>query len=352
MADFISNLTGVQMDNALLDMAEHNSEAYAVGERNGVPVDSSDVTYHNNARYYAQQAQSIAPASVTEAVRWDVAQTALTDSNREQARANIKAANTNPNILMNGWFTVNQRGDTNISSAGYHLDRWYSYSSYTVTANGLSVGTANLFDQCLESTLKTALNGKTITMSAMNSDGTVYSATGTYNAAPSGNITIGTNGLMRFIITGNGSPRFQPTGAFTLRAVKLELGSVSTLANDAPPDYGTELDKCRKYFYRIKAETTFGVFGSGFCSAGNAAYVLVPINMRNTPTSGSTSGAFRLMVSAGVTTGVTVTYSGNSNSHMARFDISQSGSSWTAGGSCILSAHSDPNAYIDLSADL
>lgn len=31
------------------------SEAWAVGERNGVPVSPDDVTYHNNSKYYAEQ---------------------------------------------------------------------------------------------------------------------------------------------------------------------------------------------------------------------------------------------------------------------------------------------------------
>lgn len=53
MADYRSSLSGVQMDNALMDMAEHNSEAFAVGERNGVPVGADDVTYHNNSKYWA-----------------------------------------------------------------------------------------------------------------------------------------------------------------------------------------------------------------------------------------------------------------------------------------------------------
>lgn len=34
----------------------HNAEAWAVGRRGGVPVSSTDETYHNNAEYYAQQA--------------------------------------------------------------------------------------------------------------------------------------------------------------------------------------------------------------------------------------------------------------------------------------------------------
>ena len=41
-------------DNAE-DSAE-DAEAWAVGERNGVPVDPSDPTYHNNSKYWSQQA--------------------------------------------------------------------------------------------------------------------------------------------------------------------------------------------------------------------------------------------------------------------------------------------------------
>lgn len=88
MADYVSALNGVQMDNALLDMAEHTSEAYAVGERNGVPVDEYDVTYENNAKYYAELASSVITGDVTNAVRWDVAQS-LTETAKATARGNI-----------------------------------------------------------------------------------------------------------------------------------------------------------------------------------------------------------------------------------------------------------------------
>lgn len=37
--------------------SEYNAEAWAVGERGGVPVSSTDQTYHNNSKYYAQQMQ-------------------------------------------------------------------------------------------------------------------------------------------------------------------------------------------------------------------------------------------------------------------------------------------------------
>lgn len=60
MDDYISTLTGQQMDTAMADMAAHISEAWAVGERNGVAVSSVDETYNNNAKYYAQRSGSYA----------------------------------------------------------------------------------------------------------------------------------------------------------------------------------------------------------------------------------------------------------------------------------------------------
>lgn len=41
--------------------SEEDAKAWAVGERNGQPVPSTDPTYHNNAKYYAEQAASNAP---------------------------------------------------------------------------------------------------------------------------------------------------------------------------------------------------------------------------------------------------------------------------------------------------
>lgn len=39
-----------------------DSEAWAVGQRNGADVDSSDVTYHNNSKYYSDQVSGSLPA--------------------------------------------------------------------------------------------------------------------------------------------------------------------------------------------------------------------------------------------------------------------------------------------------
>lgn len=93
MSDYISSLTGPEMDAALLDMARHNSEAWAVGTRNGRIVDPSDETYHNNSKYWCEKAANYISGDVSGAVRWDVAQS-LTDAQKQLARGNISAAPT------------------------------------------------------------------------------------------------------------------------------------------------------------------------------------------------------------------------------------------------------------------
>lgn len=91
MADYISALTGQEMDAALQDMAEHNSEAWAVGTRNGILVQQGDETFENNSKYWAGQAANYIQGTITEAVRWDMQQS-LNASQKAQARGNIGAA--------------------------------------------------------------------------------------------------------------------------------------------------------------------------------------------------------------------------------------------------------------------
>jgi len=361
MADFVSSLTGVQMDNALLDMAEHNSEAWAVGERNGVAVGSDDVTYHNNAQYYAQQAQSIAPASVTEAVRWDVAQTALTDANKQQARENIDAGKngawTNPNLLDNPFFRINQRSftsqDFGSSGNGYTVDRWKGYRSIvTVKSDGTIDFTPNSAAYGIAQYIEAGrlVVGNTYTAS-VDIGGTIYSWTFVYSATAVYSSYFGTSNRFYHHTNANNSVDFWITGAanttYNVRSFKLELGTVSTLANDTPPDYGTELAKCMRYFVRWRNDP----IGFGYISSNTTyAYIHIPIGvtMRAIPTvslsgginlraNGQTLGVSSLSVlNQTQTTGVTLT-------------MTTSGFSSVGAVSGYWNSTSD---YIDLSADL
>ena len=52
------NITGMRVDMGG-GSSESNAEAWAVGERHGVPVDENDQTYHNNSKYWSQRAAEV-----------------------------------------------------------------------------------------------------------------------------------------------------------------------------------------------------------------------------------------------------------------------------------------------------
>ena len=388
MADFISALTGVQMDQALMDMAEHNSEAYAVGERNGIAVASDDVTYHNNARYYAQIASSQIVGDASSAVRWDTDQSeALTDAQKavarnninaasdsdvvkitsqtltsaeqEQARANIMAGGSNRNLLDNPWWgsgeVVNQRSVTAkpSSNGAYCIDRWTWNSG--ADANNMSLGANGItftrsasriwFAQKMAN--PSALVGKKITGSVMLSDGTIKSGSVVY-ASVGSTPTLYEDSAVQIYISSVGAFSLTIKTTQTIRAVKLELGSVSTLANDVSPDYGTELLKCMRYFIRIKGDP----IGSGYVTAGlNQAYIHIPtpVPMRTAPTA-SINGSMYIR-GTGATwnvSSVTVPSTSLQPTNGVSVIAAVSATQVMAVGAYMSSA----NSYIDLTADL
>ena len=202
---------------------------------------------------------------------------ALTDGQKEQARKNIAAGGTNPNLLDNPWFTVNQRGLSTYTLTGnaYFVDRWKSSGGNTITVstNGISIvaGTGthqNLIQGC---PIIGDLLGRTVTASVMSQTGEISSVTFTLpSSISSGSYYDGGYGMvdsvaLRVLVanTYSGLPggyafwlySSSTAQTVTYRAVKLELGTVSTLANDTPPNYAEELAKCQYYFRRLYTTT-------------------------------------------------------------------------------------------------
>lgn len=62
-----TNRTGAQVDDALQQMNERIPEGWAVGTADGVPVSSGSPFWHNNAKYYAEQAGESATEASTSA---------------------------------------------------------------------------------------------------------------------------------------------------------------------------------------------------------------------------------------------------------------------------------------------
>lgn len=177
---------------------------------------------------------------------------------------------SNPNLLDNPWFTVNQRGWTSGTPSGtdvYTVDRWKINSDTTLVKedNGITITVGNSIDclyQFLNMDLVKQIAGKVCTISVMLQTGEVFSKTitppedyNTYWDTPEIRI-----GYFNFDIYG--SPNLYgyvnirmfndvPGETISIRAVKIELGPVSTLANDSEPDYATELLKCQRYYQQM-----------------------------------------------------------------------------------------------------
>ena len=175
------------------------------------------------------------------------------------------AGSTNPNILHNWDFThpVHQINQKTYTTNGITIDRW--------TANLTNSGVVHVMDGFLRmertnTATSMALRqriefpekyiGKTVTMSLKTPDGII---SGTLEipsergvSHPRVNINdkfnmhmnYSTGGILEFVIFTNAA---QTGYSLDILAAKLELGSISTLANDPPMDFGKELATCQRY---------------------------------------------------------------------------------------------------------
>lgn len=192
----------------------------------------------------------------------------------------------NQNILHNWDFRnpVNQRGLTGpVAHPNHVADRWTVGDATVAIGPGyLVIADSGAITQRIEGL---GLVGKTCTVSIDEPDGQIYSYT---IVMPTVN-GYGVSVKGRYEITGSKDDNNTGVliknvsgGTVWSRAVKLELGTVSTLAYDPPMDYGAEFTKCQRYFRIVPAH-------SGRCTYTNhdasAIYVSFSFEkMRITPT--------------------------------------------------------------------
>lgn len=162
---------------------------------------------------------------------------------------------SNRNLLDNWDFCnpVNQRGQTSYSGSWiYTIDRWHLIGgTLTVSTNGITLAAGTNLMYRIEPTMYASMVGKTYTITVYDG-ATYYSATvvaGTTGAVPIANglklqlyADAANNIYGVYLINGENSI------SVTLRSAKLELGSVSTLANDPSADFGEASRKCKRFF--------------------------------------------------------------------------------------------------------
>lgn len=279
------------------------------------------------------------------------------------AQLNIGTAGSNRNLLDNPWWgsgeVVNQRGVSTFTTGAYNIDRWYFYKSATASAAALSAdGVAFTYasgdmqlTQSIPASVYDYIAGKTVTLSILLSDGTIVSGTGTASASSLVTLIPRSTNFMGMIQGSNRTVYIRAYQNATIRAVKLELGSVSTLANDAPPDYGEELAKCMRYFQRLSGYLAY--IGSGYCDDTSNAYFICPLSvpLRSGATvSLSYSGVYLNSNSIQAVTGLTVLRNPTSYT-TGSIALKATASGLTAKAPALLQIRAE-NGYIDLSADL
>lgn len=273
-----------------------------------------------------------------------------TSGEKAFAQLNIGTAGSNRNLLDNPWFTVNQRGvNGTITNGQYGLDRWIAGGgTVTMATGGITLGAGNSY--ALQRPADPSIfNGKTVTLSVMTSDGviesgTVVAQTGSAKTVRTANfeLCIGYTAYNSFYFYNTSS------SAKTVIAAKLELGSVSTLANDAPPDYGEELRKCMRYFVRFRGEP----IGVGYISSSLTnvyLHITTGVQMAKVPTA-SLNGAIQIRGASGAIGVSSISVYNQLPTEGANVVLSLSSQSSTT-SVCTAYFNAVTN-YIDLSADL
>ena len=174
---------------------------------------------------------------------------------------------SNPNLLINGDFRVNQRGKTSYTHTGeqygytYFVDRWFAWGenpfTFNVSTKTLTPNTSNTGNSLLSQWIEdvSGILGKTITYS-VSTNGTIYSKTLNIPTTLSNNVSLGelptsfgklrvwsNNNILRFdiIVSYNHS--------IVLNYAKVELGNVITPFSPRP--YAEELAMCQRYYQNI-----------------------------------------------------------------------------------------------------
>lgn len=242
-------------------------------------------------------------------------------ANKKYVDERAAAVRRGDNLLDNWYFadTINQRGQTEYTSAGYTIDRWSieAGAKLKVLEDGVvftpNPSNYNTCTQYVENYKE--LVGKQLTLSVlieentctncllcffggntdnfvyvtMNGSDKLYSVTMT----PKSNIT-----SLRCGFQGRNS-----AGSVKILAVKLELGNHQTLAhqdaagnwvlNDPPPNMWMELLKCIRYQIAFDWTPANFIVGYGYTTSTTTANAFLPIPtlMRTNPTISNTDAS-------------------------------------------------------------
>lgn len=218
---------------------------------------------------------------------------------------------SNPNLLDNPWFTVNQRGQNSyVPNKGnyYTVDRWRIENApsgdaeLTVNADGSITFTNNSSSETRFFSIQSNKQEfgivnvgdiYTISINVLSYSGTCNVLAGLENSSPFlswGSFTVSKTGINSKVcavpVSYNQGNSFRPCtlilnagASITIKAIKLERGSISTLAMDTAPNYGQELAKCQRYFVRHGSASDVRSIGVGQAISATDCMIVIPLSV-------------------------------------------------------------------------
>ena len=268
-------------------------------------------------------------------------------------KANLTAI-SNPNLLDNPWFTVNQRGLSSYTGGSvekqYTFDRWHlSWASADVSVTRNSDGSITYANNSSSNNVQLIqilgdnyLNDKdgTLSVDVVNYTGTIKFAL-CLNSSPwtetlrltVSKIGINTNTAHVSDMGDNQRKCYfalSANSSITFRSTKLELGTVSTLAMDTAPNYATELLKCQRYFQLVGKTATIGVGKQVSVSMAHSTTdiwfpVSLPVPLRVSPSIEKKTGTWMITQSGStspITVSPTLNIAGTDTTDVAELNIS------------------------------
>ena len=293
---------------------------------------------------------------------------------------------SNPNLLDNPWFTVNQRGLSTLSASGYFCDRWMmtiDSGTLNAVASGIEVdATSNAITFAQKTMVDTNMWDGT-TPYTWSIDFTVEAKPSTSDRIQmffNSNCTVGQHIYQTLDMTPSDytvGRRYLISGTRTLttdydvtkpcalvwlylrkgwkiiiHSIKVEKGTVSTLAMDTAPNYATELLKCQRYFERIGG-MTYQMFGSGIYESGEQFTIYTKIQPKRVEPTATLSGTVYCW------DGTHIGSSGLQATSMPVVQVGKDGNgrlSFTVSGGTTgqvgMAQFRDTTSHIDFSADL
>ena len=273
---------------------------------------------------------------------------------------------SNPNLLINPNFAINQRGQTSYAGAVYGVDRWKGIGNgitATRVANGIQLTTSATSNIYIKQIVETNLAGKTVTasckLSAINSgEGgrfAVYYSTDGKSWTLLDGMIITAIGISKLTVTVPSNAVYvsvdigvRPSSNVVFEWAKLEIGSVAT--EFSPPSIAEELQKCYRYYKKITNLQQQGYAGFGIAYGdGSGARMIVENTFRVKPTV-TTSGAFSIQANGtGKTVSAMAMQSFNSTNIVVKFTLNSALQDGLCG---YLQSNNSPSAYIAFDAEI